>query len=143
MQVVIHDFGPVSDILMGELVQMQDVCVTYEDLIDLILVNRVPDTEGYEDYMVDVLCDERDLCVHDRQLVRSSYYRLVPIVDQMLPPVHGYWLCCGFVGKQGYFIHSTQYDANGMQEQRQMVLNSIRSFWGFYDSSLKQRSGIY
>ncbi|QXO10207.1 hypothetical protein pEaSNUABM37_00248 [Erwinia phage pEa_SNUABM_37] len=143
MRVVIHDFGPISDTLTGELVHMDDACVAYEDIVDLITVNRVPDTEGYEDYLIDVLCDERDLNIHDRQLVRSAYYRIRPIMEQILPASFGYWLCCGFVGKQGYFIISAQYNQYAMQEMREMVFNSIRSLWGFYDSSLKQRSGLY
>lgn len=143
MRVDIHDFGPVAQIMTGELSQMEDCCVAYEDLVDLILANRSPGSEGYEDYMVDILCDERDLNVHDRQLVRQAYYRLLPIVNQQFPVSQGFWLCCGFVQKLGYFIHSPVYDELAMGNMRLSVLSSIRSLWGFYDSSLKQRSGLY
>lgn len=143
MRVDVHDFGPMNQILTGELTQMNHCCVAYEDLVDLILANRIPGTEGYEDYMVDILCDERDLDVHDRQLVKQAYYRLLPLVNCWFPPAAGFWLCCGFVGLLGYFVHSPVYDDLGMSAMRQNVLSTIRSFRGFYDSSLKQRSGLY
>lgn len=143
MRVDVHDFGPLDGFLTGELVQMEECCVAYEDLVDLILANRIPETAGYEDAMVDILCDERDLNIHDRQLVRQAYYRLLPLINRQFPVSQGCWLCCGFVGKLGYFIHSPVYDELGMGALRLSVLSSIRSLWGFYDSSLKQRSGLY
>lgn len=143
MRVDVYDFGPLSGTLTGELLHMEDCCVAYEDLVDLILVNQVPGTEGYEDYMVDILCDERDLNIHDRRLVKSAYYRLLPTINYLFPLAQGYWLCCGFIDKLGYFIHSPVYDELNMQNMRQSVFSSIRSLRGFYDSSLKQRSGLY
>lgn len=139
MQLVIYDFAPVADSLMGELVHMEDACIAYEDLIDLILVNRDHADDGYDDYLIDVLCDERDINVHDRQLVRSAYYRLLPYVNQIFPETQGYWICCGFVQKLGYFIQSAYFDAYGMHAYRQTVVHTIRSYRGYYDSGLQQQ----
>lgn len=139
MRVVLYDFAPVADTLMGELVQMQDMAVVYEDLIDLILVNRDYADDGYEDYLIDVLCDERDLTIHDRQLVRSAYYRLVPYINQIFPDHQGYWLCCGFVYKLGYFIQSASYDIPILHGYRNMIRGTIQSSRGYYDSGLKQQ----
>lgn len=142
MRVFVHDFAPIVSGLMGELTQMEDACVTYEDVIDFLVGNREsPDNEtGYEDYMVDYFCDCKDLNIHDRGLVRTSYYRLRPLVNSLFPQEQGKWVCCGFVGTIGYFIHSHTPDDPTIDSLRVAVTQSIRSLWGYYDSRLTHAS---
>ena len=136
MRVVIHDFSPLATTLMGELSMMRNMCVTYEDIIDFQLLHRDDPLNPtyYEDYMVDVFCELKHLDHDDIKLVKAAYYRLKPLVDSVFPFHSGYWLCCGFVGMLGYFIHSTDAAHHEMQNLRQSVILSIRSLRGYYDS---------
>lgn len=142
MRVVVYDFTPIADALMGELTMMSFTCVTYEDLIDLTLQNRYPlGSTEYTDYMVDMLADYRGVETCDRHLVKSAYYRVSKLVDALFPIEHGRWLCCGFVQKQGYFIHSAEDKEMEMHNLRLMVLKSIRPLRGYYDSHITH-SGV-
>lgn len=122
---------------MGELTMMSNACVAYEDIIDLVLQNREPlGVPEYDDYMVDMLSDYRGVETSDRYLVKSAYHRVTNLMASLFPIGHGQWLCCGFVQKQGYFIHGTVEQQPEMEQLRLRVLQSIRPLRGFYDSSL-------
>lgn len=141
MHMVVYDVSPVVSSLMGELTQMRDMCITYEDLIDFALLNREPKESGYEDYMADVLCDYKGVNTEDRHLVKSAYHRIRKLTDLWFPASVGRWLCCGFVGTLGYFIHGADEEHLEMDAQRLAIINTIRSHRGFYDSAITH-SGI-
>lgn len=141
MHMVVYDVSPVVSSLMGELTQMTDMCVTYEDLIDFALLNREPFESGYEDYMADILCDNKGVLTEDRRLVKTAYHRIRALTEIWFPSSVGRWVCCGFVGTLGYFIHGADEEQLAMDAQRLAIINTIRSFRGFYDSAITH-SGI-
>lgn len=136
MRLVVYDFTPYVDEMIKPLTMMTFMCVTHEDLIDMVLRNRHPLDCGYEDHMIDYFMDLYDLAESDRPLVRAAYYYIRDMLTKLFPVNEERWFCCGFIGALGYFIHGTQAEELQMEQQRLAVLRSIQPLRGFYDSGI-------
>lgn len=134
MRMVIYDFTPFIADMIRPLTMMTFMCVAHEDLIDWVLRNRYLTDNGYEAHMVDCFCDHHDVAEDDVKHVRVAYYYIRDLLYRLFPVNDERWLCCGFVGPLGYFIHGTQAEELQMTQQRTALLNSISSLRDFYDS---------